>query len=94
MSSNNDNHTIKNIENNNIEKIINNEKSEINDIIQKSTNSIRNNWMIFNGISGNKKPREWLTSNGLCEVCGLRKATVNLELKFGSHRECQSCWED
>ena len=38
--------------------------------------------------------RGWLRSPGICEVCGLRPATVNLDLNFGSHRECRSCWDD
>lgn len=36
----------------------------------------------------------WYFAEGMCEVCNLRRATVNLELKFGSHRECKSCWDD
>ena len=30
----------------------------------------------------------------MCEVCGLREAKVNLNLEFGSHRECRICWND
>ena len=30
----------------------------------------------------------------MCEVCGLREAEINLEFKFGSHRECYICWND
>ena len=42
-----------------------------------------------------KVPREWwMGEKGMCEVCSLRRATVNLELKYGSHRECQICWND
>ena len=41
-----------------------------------------------------KKNREWWGVKGMCEVCTLRPATVNLELNCGSHRECQICWND
>ena len=37
---------------------------------------------------------KWLIKPGLCEVCGLDKATVNLDLTFCSHRECRICWDD
>jgi hypothetical protein len=30
----------------------------------------------------------------MCEVCGIREAKVNLDLTYGSHRECRSCWDD
>ena len=55
---------------------------EINDTVQK----------ISMGIRGNN--RAWLKGEGICEVCGLRPAEVNLDLKYGSHRECRSCWDD
>ena len=38
--------------------------------------------------------REWLGKPGMCEWCGYNEATHNLDLKFGSHRECKVCWED
>ena len=41
-----------------------------------------------------KKLRDWWGKKGMCEVCSLRQATVNLELEYGSHRECQICWDD
>ena len=55
---------------------------DLDSLIQKTSMNIRN---------GN---REWLRNPGLCEVCGLREATVNLDLTCGSHRECQMCWDD
>jgi hypothetical protein len=54
----------------------------LDSLIQKTSMNIRN---------GN---REWLRNPGLCEVCGVREATVNLDLTFGSHRECRICWND
>ena len=36
----------------------------------------------------------WYFGEGTCEVCGFNPATVNLDLKCGSHRECLSCWND
>ena len=41
-----------------------------------------------------KKLRDWIGKKGMCEVCTLRPATVNLDLEYGSHRECQICWDD
>ncbi len=38
--------------------------------------------------------RCWLLGEGICEVCGVRKAEVNLDLKAGTHRECRPCWDD
>tara|TARA_A100001015_G_scaffold292057_1_gene366925 strand:+ start:278 stop:472 length:195 start_codon:yes stop_codon:yes gene_type:complete len=35
----------------------------------------------------------WLNGKDMCEICGRHKATVNLELKYGSHRECRYCWD-
>ena len=55
---------------------------DLDSLIQKTSMNKRNG------------KREWLRNPGLCEVCGLRKATVNLDLTFGSHRECQICWND
>ena len=40
------------------------------------------------------KNRDWWGKKGMCEVCTLRPATVNLDLEYGSHRECQMCWDD
>ena len=39
------------------------------------------------GIRGNNMG--WIKGGGLCEVCGLRPAEVNLDLQYGSHRECR-----
>ena len=36
---------------------------------------------------------KWCFKEGMCEICGMRKATVNLDLKSGSHRECRFCWD-
>lgn len=53
----------------------NKQLNDLNSLIQKTSMNVRN---------GN---REWLIKPGLREVCGLHKATVNLDLTFGSHRE-------
>ena len=42
-------------------------------------------------IRGSSNP-EWVYGEGWCEDCGFNRATVNLELKYGSHRECMRCW--
>ena len=60
----------------------NNGLDQLDVLIQNITLKIRNNNC------------EWRGVKGMCEVCGLRKATVNLDLKYGSHRECQICWDD
>ena len=36
----------------------------------------------------------WSRGEGICEVCGLRPAELNLDLQYGSHRECRICWND
>ena len=36
----------------------------------------------------NKKNKEYM-----CEICKMSVATVNLDLKAGSHRECRYCWD-
>ena len=41
-----------------------------------------------------KNNRDWLKGEGKCEVCGLRFAEINLNLEYGSHRECRLCWDD
>ena len=41
-----------------------------------------------------RRPRDWYGEVGMCEVCGMREATENLDLRCGSHRECFSCWTD
>ena len=41
-----------------------------------------------------KRRTEWFGEYGMCEVCGMRRAEVNLDLTCGSHRECRSCWDD
>ena len=30
----------------------------------------------------------------LCEICNQRNATMNLDLKSGSHKECSDCWSE
>lgn len=35
----------------------------------------------------------WLKGPFMCEICGRNKATVNLDLKYGSHKECRYCWD-
>ena len=35
----------------------------------------------------------WIRGPYMCEICGLQKATVNLDLKYGSHKECRYCWD-
>tara|TARA_Y100001970_G_C13951786_1_gene708607 strand:+ start:66 stop:260 length:195 start_codon:yes stop_codon:yes gene_type:complete len=34
-----------------------------------------------------------LKVNIMCEWCGRHPATINLELKYGSYRECRYCWD-
>ena len=41
-----------------------------------------------------KRRLGWEGKPGMCEICGLWKATENLERNFGSHKECFSCWTD
>lgn len=41
-----------------------------------------------------KRRNFWYGEEGICEICYKRVATVNLDLTYGSHRECQSCWDD
>ena len=55
---------------------------ELDKLISTISMGIRNNKVAWKGVPG------------MCEVCGLRKATVNLDLKYGSHRECRICWDD
>ena len=55
---------------------------KINKMVQEISLNIRSN------------NRHWIKGEGNCEVCGLRPAEVNLDLKYGSHRECRSCWDD
>ena len=45
--------------------------------------------------NNNKEERKkvWLKGINMCEWCGRNPATVNLELKYGSHRECRYCWD-
>lgn len=68
----------------NIKEIFDNDKDlkEINKIVEEISLNIRCN------------NRNWIRGEGVCEVCGLRPAEVNLDLKYGSHRECRSCWDD
>jgi len=44
-------------------------------------------------IRGSANP-PWINGVGMCEDCGVREATVNLNLKHGTHRECERCWAD
>ena len=39
------------------------------------------------------KKRWWLGEPNMCEICGMREATVNLDLTVGTHRECRDCWD-
>ena len=64
------------------EDFSNNQLDQLDLLIQDVTLKIRNN------------KYEWKGVKGMCEVCQRRIATVNLDLKYGSHRECQSCWDD
>tara|TARA_B100000963_G_C22639317_1_gene679501 strand:+ start:8850 stop:9050 length:201 start_codon:yes stop_codon:yes gene_type:complete len=41
----------------------------------------------------NDRKNKWLRGKGMCEWCGKHPATVNLELKYGTHRECRYCWD-
>ena len=41
----------------------------------------------------NDRKNKWLRGKGMCEWCGKHLATVNLELKYGTHRECRYCWD-
>ena len=41
----------------------------------------------------NDRKNKWLKGKGNCEWCGRHPATVNLDLKYGSHRECRYCWD-
>lgn len=41
-----------------------------------------------------KRRTNWFGEYGMCEVCSIREAQVNLDLRCGSHRECPSCWDD
>ena len=63
-------------------------KNDCADSIQEINKLIVNIGM---KIRGNN--RGWLGKEGMCEVCGLRRAVVNLDLSSGSHRECRSCWD-
>ncbi len=58
-------------------------------------NDIINNKKITNENHNNKEERKniWLKGINMCEWCGRNRATVNLELKYGSHRECRYCWD-
>ena len=40
-----------------------------------------------------EKRNTWLKGNNICEWCGRHTATINLELKYGSFRECRYCWD-
>ena len=42
----------------------------------------------------NNIEQRWLRGPLMCEICGRHKATVNLDLKYGSHKECRYCWDD
>jgi hypothetical protein len=55
-------------------------KEKLNATVQKITEKIRG------------KKRGWSRGHGICEWCGLNPAKHNLDLKHGSHRECDECW--
>ena len=74
----------------NITNVNDNENSDINDKTLKQINNTVQE--ISMGIRGNNMG--WIKGGGLCEVCGLRPAEVNLDLQYGSHRECRICWND
>ncbi len=38
------------------------------------------------------KYNKWVNEGKMCQICNKRKATINLDLKVGSHRECLCCW--
>ena len=46
---------------------------------------------ISSSIRGSSNPH-WIYGKSWCEICGLKRATVNLDLQYGSHRECMNCW--
>tara|TARA_Y100001934_G_C12035703_1_gene623524 strand:- start:204 stop:449 length:246 start_codon:yes stop_codon:yes gene_type:complete len=54
---------------------------KLNDTLSSMYMNIRNNQ------SG------WLKKEGMCEICGNYPAEYNLDLKYGSHRECWLCWK-
>ena len=61
-------------------------------------NSIQNNehhTVIINKIKEKNKEKRNTSLNGniMCEWCGRHPATINLELKYGSYRECRHCWD-
>ena len=58
-------------------------------------NDIINNKKINNEDHNNIEERKniWLKGINMCEWCGRNRATINLELKYGSHRECRHCWD-
>lgn len=66
------------------------ESPKDNEDTNKKINNLVNN--ITQSIRGNN--RGWLGKIGICEVCKFHKAEVNLDLKYGSHRECRFCWND
>ena len=39
------------------------------------------------------RKNKWLNGEGMCEWCGRHKATINLNLEYGSYRECRYCWD-
>lgn len=60
----------------------------------KSENTKENNMIDSQNQLEKSKRTNWLFGEGICEICGVRNATRNLNLDSGSHRECFSCWED
>ena len=60
--------------------------------------NFENNCEIYNKKNSEKELNQnrkniWLKGKDMCEWCGRIKATVNLDLKYGSHRECRYCWD-
>jgi hypothetical protein len=67
---------------------------EINYIIECKTPTRTSHPVPPNAPKKIKRHDFWYGEEGKCEICGIRDATINLDLTCGSHRECQSCWED
>ncbi len=59
----------------------------------------KNYYEIYNKKNGEEelkkqtRKNKWLNGEGMCEWCGRHKATINLNLEYGSYRECRYCWD-